>query len=167
MGLGKIIKSIVNFFANLFRKLAPELRKAVDVAVEITNNVKNWDVENHEFVDVITKLIPGNVDDAVVARIREYLPKIVTELQLVQATAGLTDPDEIVAAAIKTIQQMSGDYRSATLNSLAIIISRVAADGKLDWNDATYLLKWYYDHKHNEDVDTDLEKADENPDDGE
>lgn len=160
----KILKSIWNWLSNLFRKLSPELRKAVDVAVEIGNNIKNWDAQNHEFIDVITKLIPGGVDDAIVARIREKLPEIVTELNLVQATAGLTDPDEIVAAAIKTIQQMAGDYRSATLNSLAIIISRVAADGKLDWNDATYLLKWYYDHKHNTEVDTDLEKADESSD---
>ena len=152
----KFFAMIGHFFSNLFKGLAPELKKAVSIGVAITDAIKNFDLAHPEVADIITKLIPGDIDDKIAAAIRAKLPELVTELKLVDATLNLTNPNEIVAAAVKVLQQMSGDYKSATLNSLSIIISRIAADGKLDWNDAVYLGKWLYDHKDNAEVDTTL-----------
>lgn len=147
MFLSKLLKSIGEFFSRLWHGLLPELKAAIHVGVVITNAVKEFDLNNPAIVDIITSLIPGNLDNKIVAKIREALPKICIELKLVDATLGLTDPQEIVKAAIKTMQQLSGDYKSAFLNSFSIIVAQVAADGKLDWNDAAYLLKWYYDNQ--------------------
>lgn len=147
MSLKSIIHAIGGFFAHLFAGLLPELKAAIHIGVTITDAIKNFDANNPSVADIITSIIPGNVDDKIKDTLREKLPQIVVELKLVDATLGLTDPNEIVAAAVKVLQQLSGDYRSAFLNSLSIIIAQVAADGKLDWNDAVYLLKWYYDHK--------------------
>lgn len=143
----KIIKSIWTFLSGLFNRLNPALKKAINIGVAVTDAIKNFDEKNSYVGDIITALIPGDVDDRIKVLLRANLPKIVIELKLVQATQGLTDPNEIMLAATKVIQQLSGDYRSAFLNSLAIITAQVAADGKLDWNDAAYLLKWYYDNK--------------------
>ncbi len=157
MSLKSILNAIGNFFANLFKDLAPIAKKAVAIGVQVTDAIKKFDTEHPDVTDIITKLIPGDADDRAAALIREKLPSVMIELRLVDATLGLTDPNEIVAAGTKVIQQLAGDYKSSFLNSLSIILSQVAADGKLDWDDAVYLGKWYYDHKNVDEVDTTVE----------
>ena len=155
MSLKKFFRKIGQFFAKLFQGLLPELKQAIHIGVIITNTIKKFDTGvGAGSIDIITALIPGDLDDKIVARLREKLPMIMIQLQLVDKTLNLTDPDEIVAAGIETLQQLSGDYRSTFLNSLSIIIAQVASDGKLDWNDAAFLLKWYYDNQYIEAVDT-------------
>lgn len=143
----KLINSIWSFVCNLFSKLSPLAKKAIDVAVTVTDAMKNFDTKSPQVADIITALIPGNVDDNIKNILRANLPKIVVELKLVQAVEGLTDPNEIMLAAVKELQQLSGDYRSAFLNSLSQIIASVAADGKLNWDDLAYVIKWYFDNK--------------------
>lgn len=143
----KVIAAIWSFICKLFGKLPPAVKTAIDIAVKVTDAIKTFDTNSPQVADIITALIPGNLDDSVKSVLRANLPKIVVELKLVQATEGLTDPNEIMLAATKVIQQLSGDYRSSFLNSLAQIIAVVAADGKLDWNDAAYIIKYYFDSK--------------------
>jgi len=147
MSLKKFFQKIGKFFKNLFNGLLPELKRAIHVGVTVTDEIKKFDIKNGHVIDIFIALTKSNIDNKVIDLMRDKLPVIMQELKLVDATLGLTDPEEILAAAIKTIQQLSGDYRSATLNTISIIIAQVAADGKLDWNDAVYLLKWYYDHQ--------------------
>jgi len=156
MSLKKFFRKIGQFFEKLFKGLLPELKKAVHVGVTITNAIKEFDLANGGTVDIITKLIPGEWDDKLKEKVRDELPMIMVQLQLVDNTMTLTNKDEIVASAVKTLQQLSGDYRSAFLNSLAIIVAQVAADGKLDWNDAAYILKWYYDNQNVDAIDTNV-----------
>lgn len=159
MSLKSILHGIGQFFSTLWKRMQPGAKKAVDFAVNAVDNIKNFDASNGALTDIITHLIPGDADDKAVADVRAQLPEIMTSLKLVDATLGLTDPNEIVAAAVKTLQEVSGHYRVAFLNSLSMIIATVAADGKLDINDATYLLKWYYDHKDQAEVDTSIHEA--------
>lgn len=141
--LVKIWLSIENFFSGIM----PELKTAVHVGVQVTEAIKTFDTNNPEAADILTALIPGSLDDTIKAKIREELPKVVVELKLVDATLGLTDPNAIMLAAVRFIQQLDGDYSNAFLHDISIIVSKVAADGKLTWSDAVYLLQWYYDHK--------------------
>lgn len=151
MSLKSFIKGIRNFFRKLFSKLPNELKKAVEFGVEITNKIKEFDANNPGLVDVLTAIIPGHWDDDLKMKFRVYLPKLLTELKLVDAALDLTDPNEIVAEAIRILKTMDSEFdiRSATLNSISILAAQLASDNKLDWNDAVYLLKWYYDHKQN------------------
>lgn len=149
MSLKSFLHDIGQFFGRLFKHLPEDLKKAVAIGVEITNKIKEFDTSHPGLVDIITQIIPSHWDDDLKNKFREYLPKVLTELKLVDASLGLTDPNEIVAAAIKALQAIDSDFaiKSATLNSLSIIAAQIASDNKLDWDDAVYLLKWYYDHK--------------------
>lgn len=159
MSLKSILHGIGQWIANIFKGMEPIAKKAVAIGVQVTNAIKEFDTNNPGVADIITKLIPGTADDKAAEAIRAKLPEIMVELKLVDATLGLTDPDEIVAAGIKAIQQLSGDYKSSFLNSLSIILTQVAADGKIDWDDAVYLGKWFYDHENVPEVDTSVEEA--------
>lgn len=143
----KLLKKIADFITRLFTGISPILKKAVAIGADVAEKIKNFDTANPVVGDIITSLIPGNVDDLVKAKMREYLPKIAVELRLVQAAQGLKDPEQIMLAAVKVIQQMDGDYKSAFLHNLSIMAAQVAADGKLDWSDAVYLMEWYYQNK--------------------
>lgn len=143
----KLLRIIGDFIKRLFIGISPMLKTAVAIGVEVAEKIKDFDTANPFVGEIITSLIPGSVDDMLKAKIREYLPKIVVELKLVQVTVGLTDPDEIMIAAIKVLQQLDKDYKSAFLHNLSIMVARVAADGKLDWSDAVYLMEWYYQNK--------------------
>ena len=146
----KIINRILAFLSGLFNGLPAKLKKAVHIGVTITDAIKNFDTSKPIVADIITSLIPGELDDRIKDVLRANLPKIVIQLRLVDETMGLTDPNEILVAASKFLQQITSDYsiREGFLNNLSIVIAQVAADGKFSWDDAAYVLKWYYDHDY-------------------
>lgn len=148
MSLKTFLHNIWASISHLFGGLAAEAKVAIHYAAIITDAIKNFDTAHPEVADILTAIIPGNVDELIKQKLRAALPKIVVELRLVDATLGLTDPNEIMLAAVKVIQGLTGSVRSSFLNSLSTLIAEVTADGKLDWNDAAYIEKWFYDHEY-------------------
>jgi hypothetical protein len=145
-----IFTKIWSAIRKIFDKLPQEFKTAIHIGVAVVDNMKSF--VDSPIADVITALIPGDVDDKVKDALRKYLPKIVIEMKLAEQCAGLTDPNEIVACAIKTLQQIGGDWISDDAkknfyDSLAVLVAQVASDGKLTWDDAKAVIKWYYDHK--------------------
>ena len=147
MFLSKLLKAIGHFFAHLWDSLEPEVKKAIHIGVTVTDAIKNFDANNPLILNVLTSIIPGTIDDKIVAKLRENLPKVCLELKLLDSTIGLTDPNEIMLAVCKFIQQLSGDYRADALNRLAQFAAIIAADGKLTWEDAVQVVKYYYNNK--------------------
>lgn len=144
MSLGKFLKKIWTGIKKLFDGLTPKLQSAIHIGVTIVEKIKNFVAGPG--ADVLTIIIPGDLDDKIKEKLREMLPKIFTELKLVEQCAGETDPNKIVECGINTLQQISGDFQSAFLHDLSILIAQVAADGKLTWSDAVFILEWYYKH---------------------
>jgi hypothetical protein len=148
MSLKSFFKNLFSNIAAAFTKLLPKLKKAIKVGVEVTEAIKNFDEKNGAVVDILTAIIPGNIDDTVKNAIRAKLPALMVQLRLVDETLGLTDPNEIMAAAMKVLQSLDKEYKSAFLHNMSVIVAQVAADGKLTWSDAIILLEWYYKEKY-------------------
>lgn len=145
MSLGNFLQKIWGGVKHLFGDLPDDLKSSVHIGVVVTENIKNF-VDSGN-ADILTAIIPGDIDDLIKNRLRANLPKILTELKLADKCGTLTDTAAIVKCAIQTLQQIEGDFKSAFLHDLSIIIAQVASDGKLDWKDGTYILQWYYTHK--------------------
>ena len=128
-----------------FSRIAPDMKKALHIGVVITDRLNHF--VQSPGADILTELIKGDWDDKIKEALRVELPKIVVELKLAEKCSTLTDPNEIVACAIEELKQISGDYKSAFLHDLSILIAQIAADGKLSWSDGVYLLQWYYEHR--------------------
>lgn len=146
MSLQSLLAKIINEVKNLFSHMPSELQLAVHVGVTVAENLKSF--VNSPAADILTAIIPGTLDDSIVAALRTALPKILIELKLVDSTYNLTDPAQITEAAMKVLQDMDGDIKSAFLHDISILIAQVTADGKLTWSDAVYLLEWYYKNKY-------------------
>ena len=118
MSLRSFFNGIFATIARLFEGLVPELKKAVDVAYHITNTIKNFDATTPFVGDLLSHLLPNHIGEEAVNILRNKLPEIVVKLRLVDVTLGLTDPNEIMQAALKVIESMDGQTKNIFLNSL-------------------------------------------------
>lgn len=145
MSLQSFLSKIWGQIKALFDGIPADVKTAIHIGVTITQNIKNF--VDSPVADVLTTIIPGDIDDEIKNWLRAKLPSILTELKLADSCSGLTDPSAITACAIKVLQGLDGDVKSAFLHNLSILISQVAADGKLTWGDGVYILQWYYEHE--------------------
>jgi len=139
--LKKIWKSI----QAIFNKIPAELKIAIHTGVIVTENIKTF--IDSPVTDVITLLIPGETDDRVKLALRTTLPNILMQLKLADNCLASTSSDQLTLCAIKTIQNFTGDLRSAFLHNLSVMIAQVAADGKLTWQDGASIMEWYYQNQ--------------------
>jgi hypothetical protein len=148
----KLLKNIWDSICRFFGKLPEQSKHALHWATVIVSGIKDFDSSVPLVGDIVTSLIPGNADDKLLLKVRQFLPKILLELKLVDCALNETDPDKIILSAIKALQQMNFDWisdaaRKNFYDSVAVMLAQCLSDGKLGWDDAKYIVKWYYDHK--------------------
>jgi hypothetical protein len=146
MSLGSFLSKIWASIKSLFDGMPSNLKTAIHIGAVVTQNIKKF--VDSPVVDVLTALIPGDIDDKIKDLLRARLPVILTELKLADSCAALSDPNEVTACAIKVLQGITGDTQSAFFHNLSILVAQVAADGELSWSDGVYLLEWYYQHEY-------------------
>jgi hypothetical protein len=145
MSLQSFLTKIWNQIKALFDGIPAELKTAIRIGVEVTENIKTF--VDSPAADILTAIIPGDIDDEVKNWLRAKLPIILTELKLADSCGQLTDPAEITACAVRVLQSLDKNTQSAFLHSLSILVAQVASDGKLTWSDGVYILQWYYEHE--------------------
>jgi len=146
MSLQSFLSRIWAEIKSLFQGIPAELKTAIRIGVVVTENIKTF--VDSPAADVLTAIIPGDIDDEIKNWLRAKLPAILTELKLADNCSQLADPDAITACAIKVLQGLDADAQSPFLHSLSVLVAQVAADGKLSWSDGVYLLEWYYQHEY-------------------
>src|ERR1700753_2169227 len=115
MSLQSFLTKIWNQIKALFDGIPSELKTAVHIGVLVTENIKNF--IDSPAADILTAIIPTDIDDEVKNWLRAKLPGILTELKLVDSCSGLTDPAAITDCAIKVLQGLDGDIPSAFLHN--------------------------------------------------
>jgi hypothetical protein len=141
MGLKAFLKKIFETLRILFEGLGQGAREAIHVGILITEQFKAF--VDSPVADILTALIPGDLDDRIKDILQAQLPEIVIKLRLADAN-GTTD--EIIKQAIETLSRIEGSFRKDFLDALAVEIALVSSDGKITWSEAKYVLKWYYDN---------------------
>src|SRR6201999_3395640 len=142
MSLQTFLTRIWNQVKELFNGIPAELKTAIHIGVLVTENIKNF--VDSPAADILTAIIPGDIDDDIKNWLRAKLPEVLTELKLADSCGSLTDPAAITECAVKVVQGLSGDVKSAFLHNLSIFIAQVASNGKLTWSDGVTILEWYY-----------------------
>jgi len=145
MSLKTVVNKIWGEIETLFTGFPAEMKTAIHIGVVVTENVKNF--VDSPAANILTALIPGEIDDEIKNLLRARLPAILTELKLADSCTGLSDPGQITACAIKVLQGLDGDIKSAFLHSLSVFIAQTASNGKLTWADGVAILQWYYEHE--------------------
>ncbi|MBD1365178.1 hypothetical protein IDJ77_15285 [Mucilaginibacter sp. ZT4R22] len=148
MSIISFLARLWNSIRSLFNKLPPTIKIAVHLGVIITENIKNF--VDSPLADVLTEIIPGDTDDKIKQALRTALPILLTNLKLTENCNSSTNQQEITKCAIKALQNLDGEIKNAYLHNLSVLISQLAADGKLSWSDGVCIVEWYYQlrYKH-------------------
>ncbi len=149
MSLKSFLTKIWKEIKNLFAGIPAELKTAIHIGVTVAENIKTF--VNSPTADIITALIPGDIDDSIKNILRSKLPLILSELKLAEACQNINDPAQLTTCAVNTLQSLEGDIKSSFLHTISILVAEVTADGQLTWSDGVYLLEWYYKHKYKTD----------------
>ena len=139
--LNKLWQSI----KSLFNSFPADLKEAVSIGITVTENIKA--LIDSPVADILTAIIPGNIDDKIKQALRGAIPVILADLKLADKCGSLTNPQEITHCAVETLQKLDGDIKSAFLHNLSVLVAQVAADGQLSWSDGVCILEWYYRNK--------------------
>ena len=148
MSLKSFFNSIFAAIASIFHNLEPIVKKAIDIAFHVVNNIKDFDAAMPMVGDLLSHLLPQHLGDEAINILRNKLPEIAIKLRLVDVTLGLTDPNEIMQAALKVIESMDKQTKNIFLNSLSIMIGQEVAGANLPWDVAVFTGKYYFDHNN-------------------
>lgn len=110
--LGRLIQSILDVFAtkwpdfvtSLWRKVPEELKEKLNLVVEVVNNIKKF--VDSPTADLITDIIPGEIDDHLKDWLRKVLPIILDKYNVVNQT--VLNPEESHLIATELTKELTG-----------------------------------------------------------
>lgn len=157
MGLKKTIKGIWSkiktFVTNLWSDVNKTADKLCPIAINVVDAIKtvNSSASGDVIELIISKLIPGSADDAIISLVRKWLtenlPKIATDLKIVNSISKIKDKNEQLKAICNAINVSNDETKNVIYHTLASKILEVLSDGKITWGEAVMLSQYYYDNK--------------------
>ena len=152
--------AFLGFIGRLFKKLFGKegwLKKnAIPFAIDIVNNVKEWDSTHPEFADLLTSFIPGTWDDNLKIKARAALKVALDKMAMFNACLTIENEDEKIACIITQLQTIVDlDVKALRWAELAAHITKsLANDERLDINEVSAAVKIMYE-KTDEDEEED------------
>lgn len=144
MQIGKWIKGwrLDKFFNHLFSDNHVENDIAIQKAVELVERLKSF-VDKPQ-IDIVTNLIPGNWDAALVSKVRYALPFVIGALVKGQICNDKPTLEEKLACVVALATTKSNDEKAKFWHSLASDFARILSDGKITISDAFILVEIAY-----------------------
>jgi len=142
MSLKSFIDGIWSAIKGLFHKLEQEEKKLLPIVITVVQNIKNF--TDSPVADVITALIPGDVDDRIRERLEDYLPKILMELNMLNTCQALPDANAQLQCILQNLKLSSDSAKDIYYHGLASLILTDLSDGKLSWSDCVGIAEYYY-----------------------
>lgn len=133
------MKKIFRFLQRLWTSSQALVKKYVRPSVEVVNAIKF--IINSPVVPIITAVIPGSIDDVIAAQIKLHLPTVLKVLGYADECVHAGSGDAIFQCAISKIRLMKDEGRDAAFHSIASLLSKYLADGRLSWREALHLAE--------------------------
>ena len=108
-----------------FNLIEPEIETGIIETFKILNVVKTWDKEHTALEDFIVGLIPTNIDNIILDKIRQILKNIPANFTV-----------------------LTGDERKLFLHNLSLQVALAFTGGKVTFASLVHLVQWYFDN-HN------------------
>lgn len=145
----KLLKKIFNFVKRLYNKLIDESKIYIPISikiVEILKEVMDSPVDDI-LLAVISKLVP-NVPVAqlniIKAKVEEQLPKLLVELNLINAAVNAPTVNEQLQMILNALKVSPDNVKAEKYHTLASKLLVILSDGKITWSEAVVFTEWYY-----------------------
>lgn len=136
------MRKIILFLKKLFSKSRLLIEKAVKPSIAVVEALKA--LLDSPAVPLITAIIPGNIDDVLAARIKNFLPVILKMLGYADECINAKTGDAILQCALAKLRSANDPQKHAAWHNIASNLSMYLSDGKLTWSEAIHLAEMVY-----------------------
>lgn len=149
----KFLKKLWAGISKAYKALVGTTQRYVPIAINIVEQVKKvMDSPVDDIIlSIVTAAIPGDADDKLVAKVKgiveEWLPKILLELQIVDAIAGITDPNEQIKAILAKLKFSSKETQNIFFHGFCSLLIEKLSDGNISWSDSVALSEYCYQNR--------------------
>lgn len=146
--IGKWVKGwrLDKFFRRIFNGISDEAKQLIPEIINFVEKVK--EVIDSPIPDILTALTPTTVDEAVLAKLREWLPKFLMQLDIANATANITDPLERANAILRLFKFSDEEMKNDFYHQLAYRALEFCSDGNLTRREVIILAEMWYQYQH-------------------
>ena len=144
----KIFKFLFGWIGKLFASAGSFAEKVLPIVIGVTNTLK-YKVDS-PVADILVAITPTGIDDAVLAKIRAVLPKVVEKTALAQKWLAMSKDmttNELLQAILGELKNSSNDEWQKFWAEFSGMFLYYMADGKLTVGEAIALAQWYYNEK--------------------
>jgi hypothetical protein len=142
--IGHWLQGIWIGISKMFHKLEKETKVLLPAVVKVVNEIKK--IVDGPAADIITAIIPGDIDDKIKDKLREILPVAILKLNIIASINGIEDTNEKLKAILSAINLSPDETKNIYYHGLGALILEELSDGKFSWSDATVALEYYYAH---------------------
>ena len=145
-----IFTKIWAYLTKLFKKIDAETKILAPITIQVVQAVKAfmYSPADNVLVFIADFALKGLVDPITIQKvndtIKEWLPKVLTELALVNSIANLTDPNDQLKAIFANLELSSDETKAMVYRGLAALILEKLKDGKLTLAEAGEIAEYYY-----------------------
>ncbi|MEI7524580.1 MAG: hypothetical protein WCJ95_09640 [Mariniphaga sp.] len=146
----KILTKLWAFITQLFKKIDSETKILAPITIQVVQAVKEFmnSPADNVLVFIADFALKGIVDPFTIRKvndtIKEWLPKVLTELTLVNSIANLTDPNDQLKAIFANLKLSSDETKAIVYRGLAALVLEKLKDGKLTLAEAGEIAEYYY-----------------------
>lgn len=139
----KLFEKLSSFVKSLLGNIFDEFKKHSEAAVKVTGNIKKL-VES-PIADVVVTIIPGDIDNAIVEKLRKVLPEVTQKVAILHGILKENDTNsDIIASVIENLKEMNPDARVTFWVLFSGELNKALSDGKLDLAEAFVLSQMAY-----------------------
>lgn len=133
------MKKLWKLLKQLFSKVEKYIDQYINPSVEMVQNFKKF--VDSPMADLITAIIPGQLDDVIKFKMRVALPVILADLNLItECKNAATDEEKIRCAQAAIAALPTTTMQQKALQDIASLMAAyLIPDGKLDWGEISSL----------------------------
>ena len=152
MKMKNYLKKVGELISKLWTRADAVIDKVTPIAIKVVEEIKkvNECATGDIIEQIVTAIIPGEKDNLTLALLRKnlyvILPKVLLQLNMVQAISSIEDPNEQFRAIINSINFVSNEGKNAYYHILCAKIIEALSDQKLTWSESVYIAEYYYNN---------------------
>lgn len=141
MSLKVFLSKVWRGISAFFHRIENAIKDNIGIAVNVVEALKAF-IESPTG-DLITSLIDDKLPFDLKQKLREWLPKVLTSLHIVNDCKDLED-EEMIQCVVEKIAALDEDGKRTLYHSLAILVAEKLSDGKLTFSESIALVEYYY-----------------------
>jgi hypothetical protein len=140
----KLLEKIKNALLKAFGVLLDFLVKNGEVAIKVTNTVK--EIINNPAIDWVVALTPTDVDDKVLAEAKKIVPALAVKVGLAMNIVTIAESEEDEIIAFSTVlafvsDQLSEEGKAIFYRELSGLVAESLSDGTMSGGEAVAIVQ--------------------------